>query len=210
VPAYQGDWKQLAPQADAAVLMVAHQEYITMDLDELKSALRYPVLIDGRGMFRTTKMDPAWSYRGVGQAKKPAQGAAEALGDIVQRGVEVAQPEKIINAYIPLIIERLKKVKLSKLILFGSYAYGQPKADSDIDLLVVINSESFPKDYGEKSNLHLEVSRVIRDIKNQTPVDLIVHTRPMHRKFIELDSMFSKEVLQRGKVLYEADNESMA
>ena len=39
--------------------------------------------------------------------------------------------------YIPLIVEKLKKADPSKIILFGSYAYGIPEKDSDIDILVV-------------------------------------------------------------------------
>ena len=111
---------------------------------------------------------------------------------------------------ITLIVEQLKTLNPYKIILFGSYAYGQPKEDSDIDLLVVTNSDFFPKNYREKSDLYLEVSRVIRDIRKQVPIDLIVHTKSMHKKFVELDSMFAKEILQKGMVLYETDNQSLA
>ena len=58
--------------------------------------------------------------------------------------------------------------------------------------------------------VHDPVSRVIRDIRRQVSIDLIVHTKSMHRKFIELGSMFSQEILQRGVVLYEADHERVA
>jgi hypothetical protein len=34
-------------------------------------------------------------------------------------------------------------------------------------------------------------------------IDLIVHTKPMHEKFIQLGSMFSREVTTKGVVLYE-------
>ena len=37
----------------------------------------------------------------------------------------------------PLIIERLKPLNPNKIILFGSYAYGTPNEDSDIDLCIV-------------------------------------------------------------------------
>ena len=112
--------------------------------------------------------------------------------------------------YIPLIVEKLKTLHPRKIILFGSCAYGDPTANSDIDLLVVTNSNRFPRNYREKSELYLEVSRRIRDIRQQIPVDLIVHTAPMHKKFIDLGSLFSKEILQKGKVLYEADNQVVA
>jgi predicted nucleotidyltransferase len=114
------------------------------------------------------------------------------------------------QVYIPLIVERLKKISPYKIILFGSYAYGEPDVDSDIDLLVVTNSDDFPQNYRENSDLYLEVSRVIRDIRAQAPIELIVQTKPMHSKFIELGSMFSKEILQKGLVLYEADNPGLA
>ncbi len=38
--------------------------------------------------------------------------------------------------YIPEIVERLKTINPYKIILFGSYAYGKPQTDSDIDLIV--------------------------------------------------------------------------
>jgi predicted nucleotidyltransferase len=115
-----------------------------------------------------------------------------------------------VEQYIPLLISRLQQIEIAKVILFGSYAYGTPTETSDIDLLVVLNSDHYPGSYKEKSGLYLKVSRLIRDIRQQIPVDLIVHTNSMHKKFIELDSMFSKEILQKGKVLYETDNPSVA
>jgi predicted nucleotidyltransferase len=110
-----------------------------------------------------------------------------------------------VKQYIPLLINRLQQLDLAKVILFGSYAYGTPTDASDIDLIVVLNDNRYPETYKEKSELYLQVSRTIRDIRQQVSVDLIVHTRSMHRKFIELDSIFAQEVIQNGKVLYEAD-----
>lgn len=114
------------------------------------------------------------------------------------------------SKYIPIIVERLKSIDPVKVILFGSQAYSDSSPDSDIDLLVVINSDHFPESYKEKSELYLDVSRQIRDIRKQVPIDLIVHTKPMHKRFIELDSMFAREVAQNGLVLYEADHQSLA
>ena len=37
----------------------------------------------------------------------------------------------------------------------------------------------------------------------QYPIDLITHTIPMHKKFKNLDSMFSRTIFKKGKVLYE-------
>ncbi len=105
--------------------------------------------------------------------------------------------------WIPLLISRLRMLDIAKVILFGSYAYGTPTEASDIDLMVVFNSSSYPKTYKEKSDLYLQTARAIRDIRQQVSVDIIVHTNAMHQQFIKMNSLFAREITQKGKVLYE-------
>jgi predicted nucleotidyltransferase len=105
--------------------------------------------------------------------------------------------------YIPLIVDRLMATQPEKIILFGSYAYGEPNINSDLDILVVTGDENIPASFSEKSKIYLRISKAISDIKKEFPVDLIVHTKPMHQKFIEIDSLFARELLSKGKVLYE-------
>ena len=109
-------------------------------------------------------------------------------------------------SYIPLLVEKLKEAGPEKIILFGSYAYGKPSTDSDLDILVVTTDETIPSSYSEKSRIYLSFSRTISDIKKEVPVDLIVHTKAMHQLFIETDSLFAQEILTKGKVLYEKNN----
>ena len=96
-------------------------------------------------------------------------------------------------------------LKLYKVILFGSSATGKAKKDSDIDLIVVTDDDFMPRNYEENMKNYLKVSAVLRDIKVRLPIDLIVHTKPMHEKFIDLGSMFSKDVMRKGEILYEKD-----
>ena len=109
-------------------------------------------------------------------------------------------------AYIPAIIEKIKQTDPEKVILFGSYAYGEPEEGSDLDILVVTSDDIVPSSFTEKSLIYLRISHAISDIKREFPVDLIVHTKPMHRKFIESNSLFARELLANGKVLYEKNN----
>jgi predicted nucleotidyltransferase len=109
-------------------------------------------------------------------------------------------------SYIPLIIEKLKKTQPEKIILFGSYAYGEPADDSDLDILVVTGDDIIPSSFSEKSLIYLRISKAISDIKKEFPVDLIVHTKAMHKRFIENDSIFARELQTNGKVLYEKNN----
>lgn len=88
------------------------------------------------------------------------------------------------------------------ILLFGSHAHGTLKEDSDIDLLVVTNDD--------RIKLQLSVSKHIFEIAIQVPVDLIVYTLPMYKRFIELNSSFAKEITTNGVILYEGCNPIVA
>jgi predicted nucleotidyltransferase len=108
--------------------------------------------------------------------------------------------------YIPLLVEKLIATKPEKIILFGSYAYGEPTNNSDLDILVVTGDQIIPASFAEKSKIYLKISQAISDIKKEFPVDLIVHTKAMHQQFIKENSLFARELLIKGKVLYEKNN----
>lgn len=102
------------------------------------------------------------------------------------------------------ILSRLAEgCNIRKVIVFGSYAGGTPGIDSDIDLLVVTDDDSMPRSFEEGMEHYHRVSSALRDIKKRIPIDLIVHTKPMHDEFIRQGSMFAKEITERGEVLYE-------
>jgi predicted nucleotidyltransferase len=80
-----------------------------------------------------------------------------------------------------------------KIILFGSYAYGKPHADSDVDILIVMPAR----------NQLDQAFRIHTEIDPPFPVDIIVRTpRKLAWHLAEGDSFLS-EVVSRGKVLYE-------
>mgnify|MGYP001179549146 FL=1 len=84
------------------------------------------------------------------------------------------------------------------VILFGSYAWGQPTEGSDIDLYVVTQEEFLPATWREKRDVVRTVSNQILDLRTQYAIDLLVHTKPMHRKFVETDSSFARQIMQEG------------
>ena len=96
------------------------------------------------------------------------------------------------------IVKKLEPLQPERIVLFGSYANGTPSPDSDIDIYVVTNDDFIPQSWKENNKIYLSVSRKIRDIRKQAPIDLIVHTKKMHEKFIKLNSFFSREIDQRG------------
>ena len=114
------------------------------------------------------------------------------------------------NTYVQQLKENLRELNPYLVLLFGSYAYGTPHKDSDIDLLVVTNDKFIPQTFTERTNLYIAVSEHILNISRQVPVDLIVYTLPMYEQFIEVGSSFSKEILSRGIILYEGKHSAIA
>ena len=99
------------------------------------------------------------------------------------------------------IINNVSVKKPYKLILFGSYAYGSPGEASDIDLLVVLNSDEMPRTYKERSLNYLEINRLLRDINKKVSMDLLVMTKAQWDRFVERDSGFSREINSKGIIL---------
>ena len=100
------------------------------------------------------------------------------------------------------IVQRLKPLDLDQVILFGSYAYGNPDKDSDIDLYVVTKDKFIPQSFKENMDIKLKISRAIRDLQKIIPIDTITHTKAMNEKFIQMGSMFSKEIMTKGVKIY--------
>jgi predicted nucleotidyltransferase len=102
-------------------------------------------------------------------------------------------PMRVIRYYARAIAA---KSHPDKIILFGSFAYGAPHADSDVDLLIIMPARN-QLDQGFKIRWAL---------CPPFPMDLIVRTpREVKWRLAEGDS-FLKDVLSRGKVLYEKDD----
>lgn|SRR3989338_4076450 len=113
-------------------------------------------------------------------------------------------PMKLNNILKDQIIQQLTPLNPMQIVLFGSYAYGEPTENSDIDLYVVTDDEFIPQNWGEKNQIYLKVAKALESIVRAHPTDLIVHTKAMHREFIALNSSFSREITTKGIKLYES------
>jgi predicted nucleotidyltransferase len=113
---------------------------------------------------------------------------------------------KIISEITEIFIQQ----GVDRVILFGSHAYGNTSNDSDIDLVIVVPLGTYPSTHREKMDLYLHYNHFIKNFKKIVPIDLIVYTKASYEKFIELDSMFSREITSKGIILYEANNKGVA
>lgn len=96
---------------------------------------------------------------------------------------------------IKVFVERVvAQFRPQRVILFGSYAYGRPTEDSDVDLLVVVSHHGNPA---------IQAAKIRKNIRAGFPMDLIVRSpRAIHRR-LAMGDFFIKEIFQRGKSLYE-------
>jgi predicted nucleotidyltransferase len=99
----------------------------------------------------------------------------------------------------PEIIERLKPLKPDKIILFGSYAYGEPNDESDIDLFLIKNDLSLD----ELDEYEIKAKMNIRDLIYKYKVGFDILSAPIDYIKQREDYFYKVEILNKGKVLYE-------
>jgi len=93
--------------------------------------------------------------------------------------VEKSMPDEV-SYYVEQLKNQLISLEPYLVLLFGSFAYGNPGENSDIDLLVVTSDDYIPKNFKEHTMIYLKVSQAIRPVKKQIAVDLIVYTLPLY------------------------------
>ena len=81
-----------------------------------------------------------------------------------------------------------------QVILFGSYAYGTPTEDSDVDLLVIMDIP--------KSETRRHAKEMQKRIPERFPMDLLVRSREDVAYRISYNDWFLREITEKGKVLY--------
>ena len=98
------------------------------------------------------------------------------------------------------IVETLHEVHPDKIILFGSYAYGKPKEESDIDLLVIKNNipEEKVRDYRVQIKKLLWQQFKYKNIYFDVLTDS--EERISHR--IQIGDRFYEEIYNKGIVIY--------
>ena len=82
-----------------------------------------------------------------------------------------------------------------KVILFGSFAYGQPTKDSDVDLLIVMDTDEPP--------LHV-AAKIAATIEHPFPLDIVVCTPVEFAAAVQRKGVFATEAATKGITLYEA------
>ncbi len=96
-----------------------------------------------------------------------------------------------INAFVKRVADEFHP---RRVILFGSYAYGEPTPDSDVDLLVVMPHDGPPA---------VQAAEIRKRIHAGFPMDLVVRSPTEIQRRLTMDDFFIREILERGQALYE-------
>ena len=103
-------------------------------------------------------------------------------------------PQKAIDQVVQQIVEKFKP---QKIILFGSYARGNPRPESDVDLLVVMDTPLREVQ---------QAIQICQQIEYRFGLDLIVHTPKYLAERVKMGDSFLRDVIKEGKVIYEFGN----
>jgi predicted nucleotidyltransferase len=110
----------------------------------------------------------------------------------------MAQFKRIPLPHIKIAAAKMAEaVRPEKIILFGSYAYGRPNADSDVDFLLVV-PQNTRKDRHE---VYLKASKALDP--HVFPCDIVVRSKRDLPWRIEGGDYFLQDILEKGRVLYE-------
>src|SRR5215218_84051 len=104
--------------------------------------------------------------------------------------VEVAD----ILEFVDAVAERFRP---ERIILFGSYGYGNPNDDSDVDVLVITERRGRAHDFATK---------IRQAVPANFAMDLIVNNQRTIDRRIGWNDFFLKEIMEKGVVLYAAND----
>ena len=114
----------------------------------------------------------------MAKQRRISEATKEELDKIVKQVVAAYQPEKI--------------------ILFGSYAYGKPRADSDLDLLII--KETAERFIDRWTN----VRKIVSDPDRSIPFEPLILTPHELEERLARGDQFIEEIMTKGEVLYAA------
>ncbi len=113
--------------------------------------------------------------------------------------IKFTKVEKVDKELLKEIVERIvNAVNPLKIILFGSYAYGEPKKGSDLDILVVVDNI---KD--SKRELRIKIRKALREFL--IGKDIIVILVQELENCENIPYTFISSIVRKGKILYERE-----
>ena len=159
----------------------------------------------GQARRKTLSRNRAWLFRAGSHAVSVRPVVYNGTMATNHTGARYVQPYRYRSPNIPLsVIRRFarqigERFQPDKVVLFGSYAYGTPHNESDVDLLVIMPA----------NDVVAQAIRISGAFERQVSHSIIVRTARQVQRGLKQNNWFLREVMAKGKVLYDARNSSM-
>ena len=101
------------------------------------------------------------------------------------------------------IVTRLLTLDPYRIVLVGSHAQDEEHLKSDVDLLVILDSEIISQTYEERMHRRIAARHCIQETNKEIPIDILVYTRAEYEYLLHLGVSFLNEIEKSGKTLYE-------
>lgn len=108
----------------------------------------------------------------------------------------MTQEEKTEKLITDIVEKITSEYKPRRIILFGSYAYGSPTEGSDVDILIIKDTDSPPQDRW------IEVRRILRPLNRIVPISPLIYTPKEIEERRKIKDFFIEDIMEKGKVLY--------
>lgn len=110
--------------------------------------------------------------------------------------MKVRRIRRVTPALLREVVQRIvQAVDPDKIVLFGSYAYGHPHRDSDLDILVIMPSDK------PRWQRAIPLYEALRGLL--LPKDLVVYTPEEVEEWADVPQAFVTTAMRKGRVLYE-------
>jgi len=106
----------------------------------------------------------------------------------------------VADEIIDFVKEVAERFRTERIVLFGSYAYGTPNPDSDVDVLVIMS---------HRGPWHHQSARIRLAVSAPFPMDLLVRSSAEIVRRIKWNDFFLKEIVEKGLVLHASDDPRM-
>lgn len=105
---------------------------------------------------------------------------------------------QVVKSHIQVVVERLRdNITMEEVIIFGSYAYGEPNDDSDIDICVIISDPNC-----DKRLLLKKIRRIISPLMKY-PLDILVYDKSEFYERAGLSETLEHKISEEGVRVYE-------
>lgn len=108
--------------------------------------------------------------------------------------------QEVLNRIVKKIA---KNINPEKIILFGSYAWGNPDKNSDFDILIVADIK------GKRWEKVAYVASFLSEETEIMPMDIIVYTPEEFESIKKHNTSFIRKIISKGKILYERKDERL-